>query len=89
MHWQELLTNLGAVGALLCGALAWIFSKVNKKFTEFDKKMQKMHIQLSVLKVQVVKLKTKEEQRTLRVIHMNKNGEENTHFNKPQVNKDK
>ena len=72
MHWQQLLTIIGCLSVIVGSGLVWIWSRMNKKFDQMDKRIHKIHIQLSVLKVQVVKLKTQSEERTLRVIHVNK-----------------
>jgi hypothetical protein len=76
MHWQELLTIIGCAAAIMGIGLVWIWSRMNKKFDQVDKNIHKIHAQLSLLKVQVVKLKTQSEERTLRVIHVNKSSVE-------------
>ncbi len=58
MHWQQLLTIIGCLSVIVGSGLVWIWSRMNKKFDQVDKRIHKIHIQLSVLKkYRVVKLK--------------------------------
>jgi hypothetical protein len=132
MNWQEIFTIIGSIGAIIGGGLAWMWTRIDKKFDhvdkrfeqmdkkfeqkfeqidkkfeqrfeqidkkfeqrfdQVDKKFEQVNTQLTTLNVQIAKLETRVEERTLRVIHVEKTGTEEKKiahtFTVPQKNED-
>lgn len=71
MNWEYLLQITLPLGALA----AWIWSRLDKRFDKIDSKFEKIDFDLVSLKVSMGKLETRVEERTLKVVHVEKTGD--------------
>ncbi len=63
------ITNVIIAGCTVLTTLIGVIAVVSKRFEKIDAKLEKIDRDITDLKVQVGKLETRVEERTLRVIH--------------------